>query len=60
MLRAHNTTRVSINPQTMEDNVLAAIGRRHTAEDIRRANKMMYAESLLALLLGLAIRGVIL
>ena len=28
-------------------------------EDIRRANKMMYAESLLALLLGLAIRGVI-
>lgn len=29
-------------------------------EDIRRANKMMYAESLLALLLGLAIRGVIL
>ena len=27
-------------------------------EDIRRANKMMYAESLLALLLGLAIRGV--
>ena len=29
-------------------------------EDIRRANKMMYAESLMALLLGLAIRGVIL
>ena len=29
-------------------------------EDIRRANKMMYTESLLALLLGLAIRGVIL
>ena len=37
VLRAHNTTRVSINPQTMEDNVLAAIGRRHTADDIRRA-----------------------
>ena len=34
VLRAHNTTRVSINPQTMEDNVLAAIGRRHTADDI--------------------------
>lgn len=33
VLRAHNTTRVSINPQTMEDNVLAAIGRRHTADD---------------------------
>ena len=37
VLRAHNTTRISINPQTMEDNVLAAIGRRHTADDIRRA-----------------------
>lgn len=37
VLRAHNTTRVSINPQTMEDTVLAAIGRRHTADDIRRA-----------------------
>ena len=37
VLRTHNTTRVSINPQTMEDNVLAAIGRRHTADDIRRA-----------------------
>jgi len=33
VLRAHNTTRVSINPQTMEDNVLAAIGRRPTADD---------------------------
>ena len=37
VLRDHGTTRVSINPQTMEDNVLAAIGRRHTADDIRRA-----------------------
>ena len=37
VLRAHGTTRVSINPQTMEDSVLAAIGRRHTADDIRRA-----------------------
>ena len=37
VLRDHNTTRVSINPQTMENNVLAAIGRKHTADDIRRA-----------------------
>ena len=43
MLRAHNTTRVSINPQTMEDNVLAAIGRRHTADDIRRAMEQVRA-----------------
>ena len=37
VLRAHGTTRVSINPQSMNDRVLAAIGRRHTADDIRRA-----------------------
>ena len=43
VLRAHNTTRVSINPQTMEDNVLAAIGRRHTAADIRRAMEQVRA-----------------
>lgn len=30
-------TRISINPQSMSDEVLRAIGRRHTAEDIRRA-----------------------
>ncbi len=37
-LRAlRGVTRVSINPQSMCDEVLAAIGRRHTAEDIRRA-----------------------
>ena len=42
VLRAHNTTRVSINPQTMEDNVLAAIGR-HTADDIRRAMEQVRA-----------------
>ena len=28
-------------------------------EDIRRANRMMYAESLLALVLGLVIRGIL-
>lgn len=37
VLRAHNVTRVSVNPQSMDDRVLAAIGRRHTADDIRRA-----------------------
>ena len=29
--------RISINPQTMSDKVLQAIGRRHSAEDVRRA-----------------------
>ena len=30
-------TRVSVNPQTMSDRVLEAIGRRHTAADVLRA-----------------------
>jgi oxygen-independent coproporphyrinogen-3 oxidase len=37
VLQKQGVTRLSINPQTMEDNVLRAIGRRHTADDIRRA-----------------------
>ena len=36
VLKNHGITRVSVNPQTMEDHVLQAIGRRHSAEDIRR------------------------
>ncbi len=37
VLRAHQVTRISVNPQSMNDRVLSAIGRRHTADDIRRA-----------------------
>ena len=33
--------------------------RLHEPEDIRRADRMMYAESLLALALGLLIRGIL-
>ena len=36
-LRDHGVTRVSINPQTMRDDVLRIIGRNHTGDDIRRA-----------------------
>ena len=36
-LRAAGVGRVSINPQSMEDAVLAAIGRRHSAGDVLRA-----------------------
>lgn len=36
-LRAAGVGRVSINPQSMDDAVLAAIGRRHTAADVLRA-----------------------
>ncbi len=34
VLRRHGVDRVSVNPQTMSDAVLEAIGRRHTAADI--------------------------
>ncbi len=39
-LRDHGIDRISVNPQTMEDRVLSAIGRRHTSEDIRRAMEL--------------------
>lgn len=37
VLRRRGVTRVSVNPQTMEDAVLRAIGRRHTAEEVAAA-----------------------
>ena len=36
-IEAGGATRISINPQSMNDEVLAAIGRRHSSEDIRTA-----------------------
>lgn len=36
-LAAHGVTRLSINPQTMNQKTLDAIGRAHTAEDVYRA-----------------------
>ena len=43
VLRAHGVTRVSVNPQTMEDRVLAAIGRRHVSADTVRAMELVRA-----------------
>lgn len=40
VLRAHGVGRISINPQTLEDHVLDAIGRRHSAGDIARAYEL--------------------
>lgn len=37
ILRLHGVGRISVNPQTMDDRVLEAIGRRHTAQAIRDA-----------------------
>ena len=36
VLKAHNIGRISINPQTMQQKTLDAIGRKQTVEDIRR------------------------
>jgi len=41
VLRRGGVTRVSVNPQTMSDTVLAAIGRRHSADDIRAAMELV-------------------
>ena len=41
VLKENGVTRVSINPQTMSDQVLAAIGRRHSADDIRAAMELV-------------------
>ena len=41
---AGRATRISINPQSMEANVLEAIGRRHKPEDIRQAYNMARVE----------------
>lgn len=37
VLQRHGATRISVNPQSMEDRVLAAIWRKHTAQDILAA-----------------------
>ncbi|BAK97472.1 coproporphyrinogen III oxidase [Oscillibacter valericigenes Sjm18-20] len=37
VLKRHGITRISVNPQTMEDRVLEAIGRRHTASQVLSA-----------------------
>lgn len=41
VLAAHGVDRVSVNPQTMSDAVLAAIGRRHTVTEVREAVAMV-------------------
>lgn len=38
--KAHGVTRISVNPQTLSDDILREIGRRHTVEDFYRAYKI--------------------
>lgn len=40
LLKAHSVTRISINPQTMQQKTLDVIGRKHTVEDICRTYQM--------------------
>lgn len=40
VLARHHIGRISINPQTLEDEVLTAIGRRHSAGDIQSAYRL--------------------
>lgn len=40
VLKAHNVSRISINPQTMNQQTLDIIGRRHTVDQIREAFRM--------------------
>ena len=37
VLKAHGVTRISVNPQTMNQKTLDLIGRRHTVSDVKRA-----------------------
>ena len=41
VLRRHGVDRVSVNPQTMSDEVLEAIGRKHSAQDIVDALRLV-------------------
>ena len=41
VLRAHRVGRISVNPQTLDDRVLDTIGRRHTAQDIYNALRLV-------------------
>ena len=40
VMKRHGVTRISVNPQTMNDDTLTRIGRRHTSSDVRRAFSM--------------------
>lgn len=39
-LKKHNVSRISINPQTMNQKTLDIIGRRHTVEQVKEAFKL--------------------
>lgn len=44
--REYGVTRVSVNPQTLSDELLVAIGRRHTVDDFYRAYEQAHASGI--------------
>lgn len=44
VLKKHKVTRISINPQTMKEETLKLIGRRHTVEQVKEAYEMARKE----------------
>lgn len=46
VLRDHGVSRISINPQTMENHVLRAIGRRHSEADVYAAMELAKASGI--------------
>ncbi len=57
VIRSHGATRISINPQTLNDKVLRAIGRKHTAQQavdaFRLARSLGFANINMDLIAGL-------
>ena len=57
VLRRHNISRISINPQTLDDEVLQKIGRRHTAQQVidcfEMARRMGFDNINMDLIMGL-------
>ena len=43
VLKEHGVDRISINPQTMKQETLDLIGRRHTVDDVRKAFELAHA-----------------
>lgn len=44
VLKRHNITRISVNPQTMKEETLKLIGRKHSVEQVREAFALARAE----------------
>lgn len=61
MLKNHGVTRISINPQTMKEETLKLIGRRHTVEDVKErfqmAREMGFDNINMDLIIGLPEEG---